>query len=173
MTIVTSGSGLADIAGIVESTGKVSFTSGQGDVRLYETGLTTPRSVSVAIEDGAFADTTLRPGRGSVEFVFSTRRYGPYPIVVPESGTHTVASLITSAVLIPPDTAPELIIKAVEAYLEGNPIEGGGLSVEQIAAAAGDSATPLGQTLAERYAPKVETAVLTRDSSGRITSAVE
>ncbi len=99
---------------------------------------------------------------------------GPYPFTMPDGdGTTELWPLIQAAIGIPADTPVQKIQEALTAYLIANPIEGGGLTVEQIAAAAVNPASPLGQTLAQSYAPVSPTTGITYNLDGSVATVTE
>ncbi|WP_285189971.1 hypothetical protein [Rhodococcus sp. MEB041] len=127
------------------------------DLRTTATGIVESKQFEARPDAQGNITADLTPGPAKVRFAGSLA--GDLRITVPASGPVTLRSLITAALLIPPDSPVELLQTAVELYLQENPIEGGGDLTKAVAD--------------QTYAPQVKDAVLTRDGAGRITSAVE
>ncbi|KQU30356.1 MULTISPECIES: hypothetical protein [unclassified Rhodococcus (in: high G+C Gram-positive bacteria)] len=108
--------------------------------------------------DGTFS-ATLQPGRYTVRVRSGNslrEQMGPWPIVVPATGTSRLWPLIAVAVGQSPDISYQRLLAAVQAYLEANPIEGGGgggLTEQQIATAATTPGAPIKTALDTTYAP--------------------
>ncbi|WP_218830224.1 hypothetical protein, partial [Rhodococcus sp. 05-2255-3B1] len=108
------------------------------------TATVTMKRVPITPVNGAFS-VTLDPG-----LVYAQIGSGRSPFVVPASGTARMGTLI--AQYLPPTTTPTQVDAAITAWLEENPIEGGGLTVDQVATAATTS-TPLKAALDASYVP--------------------
>lgn len=120
----------------------------------------TMKRVPITPVNGAFS-VTLDPG-----LVYAQIGSGRSPFVVPASGTARMGTLI--AQYLPPTTTPTQVDAAITAWLEENPIEGGGLTVDQIATAATTS-TPLKAALDQSYAPVFQP--LTAYVAGQVVTA--
>ena len=109
------------------------------------TATVTMKRVPITPVNGAFS-VTLDPG-----LVYAQIGSGRSPFVVPASGTARMGTLI--AQYLPPTTTPTQVDAAIAAWLEDNPLPGGGgLTVDQIATAATTS-TPLKTALDNSYVP--------------------
>jgi lysophospholipase L1-like esterase len=109
------------------------------------TATVTMKRVPITPVNGAFT-VTLDPG-----LVYAQIGSGRSPFVVPASGTARMGTLI--AQYLPPTSTPTQVDAAIAAWLEDNPLPGGGgLTVDQIATAATTS-TPLKTALDQSYAP--------------------
>lgn len=116
--------------------------------------IATDKPLRVPVTSAGLATPPIRPGNYLVKIKLSANReaLGPYPFTMPDGdGTTELWPLIQAAIGIPADTPVQKIQEALAAYLVANPIDGGGLTVEQIAAAAGNTSTPLGTVLANSY----------------------
>ena len=130
--------------------------------------IATDKPLRVPVTASGLATDPIRPGNYLVKIKLSTSRdpLGPYPFTMPDGdGSVDLWALIAAGVNIPADTPIQKIQEALAAYLIANPIDGGGLTVDQIAAAASNPATPLGQTLAQSYAPVAPTATYTYENA--------
>lgn len=121
------------------------------------TATVTMKRVPITPVNGAFS-VTLDPG-----LVYAQIGSGRSPFVVPASGTARMGTLI--AQYLPPTTTPTQVDAAIAAWLEDNPLPGGGLTVDQIATAATTS-TPLKAALDGSYAP----VSLADDVAGKLTT---
>ncbi|KIQ15346.1 hypothetical protein [Rhodococcus sp. MEB064] len=94
------------------------------DLRTTATGIVESKQHEASPDAQGNISIDLIPGPAKVRFAGSLA--GDLRITVPASGPVTLRSLITAALLIPPDSPIELLQTAVELYLQENPIEGGG-----------------------------------------------
>lgn len=94
------------------------------DLRTTAEGIVESRQHEASPDAQGNISIDLIPGPAKVRFAGSLA--GDLRITVPASGPVTLRSLITAALLIPPDSPIELLQTAVELYLQENPIEGGG-----------------------------------------------
>lgn len=108
------------------------------------TATVTMKRVPITPVNGDFS-VTLDPG-----LVYAQIGSSRSPFVVPASGTARMGTLI--AQYLPPTTTPTQVDAAITAWLEDNPLPGGGLTVDQIATAATTS-TPLKTALDASYVP--------------------
>ncbi|KQU33582.1 hypothetical protein [Rhodococcus sp. Leaf233] len=106
-----------------------------------------PERIEVKPVAGVLTTPELQPGPAVVTWGIDT-----YYVTIPASGTVSWWSVLALAVGVPPGTSEESIAEALAVYLDANPIEGGGLTVDQIATAATTS-TPLKAALDQSYAP--------------------
>lgn len=119
--------------------------------------IATDKPLRVPVTLTGLSTPPIRAGNYLIRIKLASSRtaLGPYPFTMPDGdGTTELWPLIAAGVNIPSDTPIQKIQEALAAYLVANPIDGGGLTVEQIAAAAANTSTPLGQTLAQSYAPQ-------------------
>lgn len=118
MTVINDN--IKNIAG-VPSGSSVWFST---DLRTTASGIVEEKRVEVTPNAQGNITVDLTPGPAKVRF--SGMLAGDLRITVPAEGPVTLRSLITAALLIPPDSPIELLQTAVELYLQENPIEGGG-----------------------------------------------
>ncbi|MGN7133368.1 hypothetical protein ACTHQY_08855, partial [Rhodococcoides corynebacterioides] len=174
MTIVKAN--LKDIAKVPVGDGTLTYT--RYNIRpdgTSATGLTTPSAITVPIVAGIANSPDLDPGRYELEISVGWF-VETITIEIPQATDVQLRTLIALAAGIPEETSAEKFQAALTEYFLANPVEGGGggLTVEQIAAAA-ESATPLQTAVDARakvvgdqnYAPAAR-ALPTGGSAGQV-----
>ncbi|WP_052067993.1 hypothetical protein [Rhodococcoides fascians] len=116
-------------------------------------GILTDTPVRTPITSAGIETPDLVPGPAFFRLKLGSMRQSiEGRITIPPTGPARVMDVIAASILIPPDTPAQLVVQAVQSYLAANPVEGGGLSVEQIAQAA-STTSPLKAALDQSYAP--------------------
>ncbi|MGB3771755.1 MAG: hypothetical protein WBA00_11490, partial [Rhodococcus sp. (in: high G+C Gram-positive bacteria)] len=109
-------SGIRNVGKMPMLSGTVNITSATKLRSDAAGGIVFDGTVSEKVESGAFLSRDLLPGHAQIEFISSTKRYGPFDIVVPnDTAEHEVWPLIEQYIPQPPPVVSQVAALAATA----------------------------------------------------------